>query len=145
MSTPHKHAALIHAWADGAEIQARSVGSVTGTEYWSGLEEPNWSSSCQYRIKPHRWQAEIARQVAELEAASKPVAVVAAVEVAADAPDISHDELCYRLGFTVSGSRIESFGFEARYSPAWSCQMWREADFRPICAALVKHIHGVAA
>lgn len=45
--TPHKHAALIKAWADGAEI-----------EYWAEIERqwkhnsiPTWTGR-KYRIKP---------------------------------------------------------------------------------------------
>jgi hypothetical protein len=47
---PHKHAELIKAWADGAEIQ-----------YWNGSieqwkdgdrEEMSWYEDYQYRIKP---------------------------------------------------------------------------------------------
>lgn len=45
---PHKHAELIKAWADGAEI-----------EYWSEFKQmwkdewkPVWNESTQYRIKP---------------------------------------------------------------------------------------------
>jgi hypothetical protein len=43
----HKHADLIHAWADGAQIQGKS-------EYvdWKDLRYPNWSEDWQYRIKP---------------------------------------------------------------------------------------------
>jgi hypothetical protein len=43
----HKHADLIHAWADGAQIQGKS-------EYvdWKDLRHPTWDKSWQYRIKP---------------------------------------------------------------------------------------------
>ena len=44
----HKHADLIHAWADGAEIQVRFD---TGT-IWVDEKEPSWNILCQYRIKP---------------------------------------------------------------------------------------------
>lgn len=43
---PHKHAELIKAWADGAEIQ---INSATG---WIDLEFPGWGADCEYRIKP---------------------------------------------------------------------------------------------
>ena len=43
---PHKHAELIKAWADGAEIQ---IDSATG---WIDLGFPGWSADCEYRIKP---------------------------------------------------------------------------------------------
>lgn len=43
----HKHAELIHAWAEGAEIQCSlSVGS------WVDDKMPSWTESFEYRIKP---------------------------------------------------------------------------------------------
>lgn len=46
MKQPHKHAALIKAWADGAEIEV----------YWNGKWEetasPVWNTQAEYRIKP---------------------------------------------------------------------------------------------
>ena len=50
MSKPHKHAELIKAWADGAEIQI----SVSRGELWEDAQ-PNflvWNDEYQYRIKP---------------------------------------------------------------------------------------------
>lgn len=47
MNTPHKHAALIKAWADGAEIQWRR-----GDEWMSCLPSPAWYEDKEYRIKP---------------------------------------------------------------------------------------------
>ena len=44
---PHKHAELIKAWADGAEIEYNH--SIKG---WTVMETPNWIPSGQYRIKP---------------------------------------------------------------------------------------------
>lgn len=50
MNKPHKHAALIHEWADGAEI-----------EYWDDLANiwvscpnnaPTWGGNNKYRVKP---------------------------------------------------------------------------------------------
>lgn len=43
----HKHADLIHAWADGAEIQLKRI---DGT--WYDLECPRWHDNNDYRIKP---------------------------------------------------------------------------------------------
>ena len=48
MKTPHKHAELIKAWADGAEIEARQV----DRNLWLAVQEPNWSIHAVYRIKP---------------------------------------------------------------------------------------------
>jgi hypothetical protein len=42
----HKHADLIHAWADGAKIQWRD------DDRWSDVRIPNWLGDCEYRIKP---------------------------------------------------------------------------------------------
>ena len=48
MSTPHKHAALIKAWADGAEIETRPYSDAG----WFPLEEPHWHLEREYRVKP---------------------------------------------------------------------------------------------
>jgi hypothetical protein len=48
MKTPHKHAELIKAWADGAQIEARQGDSNT----WVAVQEPNWSIHGVYRIQP---------------------------------------------------------------------------------------------
>lgn len=48
---PHKHAELIKAWADGAEIQHQH--SLSGT--WFDCEgDPKWESYVIYRIKPQQ-------------------------------------------------------------------------------------------
>ena len=46
---PHKHSALIKAWADGAEVQwFQEHGKV-----WVDSREPiSWNSELKYRIKP---------------------------------------------------------------------------------------------
>ena len=46
MKTPQKHAALIHAWADGAEIEAMEA------KGWKMCNTPMWFPECEYRIKP---------------------------------------------------------------------------------------------
>ena len=46
MKTPHKHAELIKAWADGAEIQAKS------DSVWLDCRNPEWWPNAEYRIKP---------------------------------------------------------------------------------------------
>ena len=44
----HKHADLIHAWADGAVIEARAHDTD-----WFISEQPHWDSNVwEYRIKP---------------------------------------------------------------------------------------------
>ena len=45
MNKPHKHADLIHSWADGAEIQ------VLGIDGWEDTN-PLWHLHNEYRIKP---------------------------------------------------------------------------------------------
>lgn len=49
MGKPHKHAELIKAWADGAEIQCFSE----EIDDWLDISEaPRWWPTRQYRIKP---------------------------------------------------------------------------------------------
>tara|TARA_R110000824_G_scaffold344886_2_gene531578 strand:- start:1448 stop:1849 length:402 start_codon:yes stop_codon:yes gene_type:complete len=43
---PHKHAEIIKAWADGAEVQLCSAGT------WYVVPYPNWGSECGYRLAP---------------------------------------------------------------------------------------------
>lgn len=47
MNKKHKHAELIKAWADGAEIESWS-----SDDGWRLDSSPSWSSFIQYRIKP---------------------------------------------------------------------------------------------
>jgi hypothetical protein len=55
----HKHADLIHAWADGAVIQRCYINRDNNLG-WEDDEEPEWLKFCDYRIKPEqsvvRWQ-----------------------------------------------------------------------------------------
>ncbi len=47
---PHKHAELIKAWADGAEIEVSS--NLTN---WTSVYHPNWHlENARYRIKPQK-------------------------------------------------------------------------------------------
>ena len=43
----HKHADLIHAWADGAKIQYSF-----GEDVWHDTNRPEWRIDIEYRIKP---------------------------------------------------------------------------------------------
>jgi hypothetical protein len=54
-TVPHKHAELIKAWADGAEIQMYSTGQLG----WHDLEQPSWAVGLKYRIKPTKTNKEI--------------------------------------------------------------------------------------
>lgn len=48
MSKPRKHAELIKAWADGAEIEV-----LNDEQRWEALKNrPMWYEDMQYRIKP---------------------------------------------------------------------------------------------
>ena len=47
MGTPHKHAKLIKAWADGAKIQFINVYG-----RWEDTDPPVWNQTREYRIKP---------------------------------------------------------------------------------------------
>ena len=48
MSKPHKHAALIKAWADGAEVEYLPSNSLI----WNSIKVPCWDGDGDYRIKP---------------------------------------------------------------------------------------------
>lgn len=45
----HKHADLIHAWADGAKIQCKQI---DGSWFDGDDMAPSWNEDYQYRIKP---------------------------------------------------------------------------------------------
>ena len=45
---PHKHAEIIKAWADGAEIQVR----ISSSSEWQDAVNPYWAEHYEYRIKP---------------------------------------------------------------------------------------------
>ena len=46
MNKPHKHAAVIKAWADGAQIQVLKTNG-----QWQDLQNPLWNAE-EYRVKP---------------------------------------------------------------------------------------------
>lgn len=43
----HKHAELIKAWADGAEIEMK-----VSEWHWVYIHKPHWDDDVEYRIKP---------------------------------------------------------------------------------------------
>jgi hypothetical protein len=45
--TPHKHAEVIKAWADGATIETK-----WGCGTWEEIERPSFSNCYEYRVKP---------------------------------------------------------------------------------------------
>ena len=52
MNKPHKHAALIKAWADGAEIERKAFKSQCSYPVWIPCPKPMWEDVWDYRIKP---------------------------------------------------------------------------------------------
>ena len=44
---PHKHAAVIHAFADGAEVQV-----MTDFGEWKDCQYPDFDPHCKYQVKP---------------------------------------------------------------------------------------------
>jgi hypothetical protein len=48
MKTPHKHAEIIKAWADGAEIECK----FDEFDSWAVVYPPHWNPDYEYRIKP---------------------------------------------------------------------------------------------
>lgn len=48
MKTPHKHAELIKAWADGAEIEYFSKTTLE----WCLITVPTWADNAEFRVKP---------------------------------------------------------------------------------------------
>ena len=63
-SKQHKHAAFIHAWADGAEIERYRDGE------WINQTSPIWNNASIYRIKPEKSAAELEKEdiIKEMEA-----------------------------------------------------------------------------
>jgi len=47
MNKPHKHAELIKAWADGAEIERKC----SPEDKWEYLPNPAWNVDFEYRVK----------------------------------------------------------------------------------------------
>lgn len=47
----HKHAELIHAWADGAVIERLWNDPHYNDQAWLIDKEPSWEEYCEYRIK----------------------------------------------------------------------------------------------
>lgn len=58
----HKHAAVIHAWADGAEIEYRGKDG----DQWMRTGIPEWVDHTQYRVKPEKVYPETRMTLSEL-------------------------------------------------------------------------------
>ena len=50
MNKPHKHAELIKAWADGAQIECH----YKSLNKWYVVNDPAWSGDFEFRVKP-KW------------------------------------------------------------------------------------------
>ena len=50
--TPRKHAAEMHAFADGADIQFRRPINIGMFSKWRDEPNPAWQDDCEYRVKP---------------------------------------------------------------------------------------------
>ena len=48
MNQRHKHADVIIAWANGAEIEC----NLGQNDIWTKLPSPSWYADCKYRVKP---------------------------------------------------------------------------------------------
>lgn len=59
MNKPHKHAEVIKAWADGAEIEYRHPESKDGN--WEYTPTPVWHDEFEYRVKqePKKYKARV--------------------------------------------------------------------------------------
>lgn len=51
-TVPHKHAELIKAWADGAEVEWRIPKAGRLESQWETTSRPEWREGLEYRIKP---------------------------------------------------------------------------------------------
>lgn len=59
MGTPHKHAEVIKAWADGAEIEYRPRGSDADAA-WEAVSAPAFDDDLEFRLKPKRdWRDDL--------------------------------------------------------------------------------------
>ena len=56
MNQPHKHAELIKAWADGAEIEWKNDVGI-----WLVAQWPEWNDKTEYRIKPQVPKPDVVR------------------------------------------------------------------------------------
>lgn len=57
---PHKHAELIKAWADGAQVQTKKFFISYDTQkpktFWEDDPQPMWYGGNEYRIKPRKFE-----------------------------------------------------------------------------------------
>lgn len=58
---PHKHADIIKAWADGAEVEFRAREAYV----WSSARYPNWNEALEYRVKPTNPNADKISEIEE--------------------------------------------------------------------------------
>lgn len=58
MNKPKKQAAVIKAWADGADVQWMDPSFTPYVWHYAG-SSPSWTESLEWRVRPHLWQKEI--------------------------------------------------------------------------------------
>lgn len=71
MNKPHKHAELIKAWADGAQIQFRDKPDCQW-EDWTKEFSPSWREFVGYRIKPEPKPDIVANVLADITSHTAP-------------------------------------------------------------------------
>ena len=60
MTNKHKHAEVIKAWVEGAEIEYLSIGG-----HWLPASTPTWCVSTEFRVKPKLYKLELELTEAE--------------------------------------------------------------------------------
>lgn len=66
MSKPHKHAEIIKAWADGAQLERR----LPSEKYWYTCHNPTWHEDEEYRVKYPTLDADDVQRIANKHAIS---------------------------------------------------------------------------
>ena len=75
MNKPHVHAAVIKAWADGAQIQYKMEDSSHWRDF-GDLISPSWSEKNYYRVKPETKTFRVALLMACSPPRPTPVAIL---------------------------------------------------------------------
>ena len=91
---PHKHAELIKAWADGAEIEAFD----SCIDSWIKASSPSWGNQIEYRIKP---------RITQINTQLHPLSVAEINEIIIDQFLTSE----YKGSYTVTGNDLIHFAY----------------------------------
>lgn len=89
--TPHKHAEVIKAWANGATIEARHLGAGGSWSSWRAFQDgetPHWNLPIEFRVKPEKVYPETQMTAEELSNVVSRLVFVMSVSGA----DIGHQE-----------------------------------------------------